>query len=366
MIDAVARNVRRLRILQGRKQEELADKAGISRNAYRAIETGAAEPRVSNLQKIADALEVSLMDLVREVPELKTLRFRSHKTMSAQQRAERDDVVTRIALWLKDFNELEQMLGVRRPSPIGGAVMTKRKPRQVAGEIRSKLTISPDCPVSDICDVLEDVGIKLFLAPIKSRVFFGLSVGANDEGPAIAINTRMDIPVERRIFSTAHEFGHLLMHQASYDGSVREEIHNDPEEKEADAFAGHFLMPQKAFEKKWDEYSGLHFVDRVIKVKRHFQVSYKTVLFRLIETGGANKSIWQIFQQHYQIRFGKPLSQKTEPFPLAEPDFEEDRLDLLVRQALEKELISISRAAEILGISLENMRNRINSWSLTH
>lgn len=375
MTDYIARNVRRLRALKGFNQGELAHKAGISRNAYRAIETGAAEPRVNNLQKIADALIVSIMDLVREVPELKSLRFRSRKTMTAQQRAEGEDVATRVALWLKDFDELEKALGQERELKLRSLMGKSADPKQMAQEARRLLGIDRDAPIADICDVIEEAGIKLYLIPVNSPVFFGLSVGVADNGPAIAVNVREDIPVERRIFSAAHELGHLLLHPNSYDGDIRDEEQDEPEEKEADVFAGHFLMPQEAFEAKWEEYRGLHFFDRVMKVKRYFQVSYRTVFRRLSDMGQLDKAVWPQFHLFYQMRFGKRLSAKDEPFPLElalgpepyssrDPDFEEDRLALLVRQALEKNLISVSRAAEILGVSLEDMRNRINSWSL--
>ena len=109
---SIAQNVRRYRALKGLNQGEAAELAGISRNAYRAIETGASEPRSANLERIAKALDVSVMSLLTEVPVLHSLRFRSLKTLTAQQRALRQELVTRFALWLKDYNELEALLEV--------------------------------------------------------------------------------------------------------------------------------------------------------------------------------------------------------------------------------------------------------------
>ncbi|MFH0907470.1 MAG: XRE family transcriptional regulator [bacterium] len=376
MTDHIASNVRRLRALKGMNQDEVAQKAGISRNAYRAIETGASEPRVGNLQRIADALDVSIIQLMQEVPKLETLRFRSRKTMTAQQRAERDTVVTEVGYWLKDFCELEDQLGKKPSASLCDLPGKATDPQQMAKMARDRLTKDVSCPIADICDVLEDAGIKLYLTPSKSIAFFGLSVNKADGGPAIAVNTRDDIPVERRIFSAAHELGHLLLHTDSYDGNVRDEEDSEPEEKQADAFAGYFLMPSDAFVLKWSEYKGLHLFDRVLKVKRYFQVSYKTVLRRLIAMGVAEPSIWAQFYKYYAMRFGKKLAGKQEPlsiekdlgpepYPLLDPDFYEDRLSGLVQEALEKNIISLDRAAEILDISLEDMRNRAESWSLT-
>ena len=66
------------------------------------------------------------------------------------------------------------------------------------------------------------------------------------------------------------------------------------QEVEANVFASHFLMPNAAFESEWADAYGLPFINQVLKVKRIFQVSYKTVLYRLYESLG--KSIWGKFQ----------------------------------------------------------------------
>ncbi|MBE7558432.1 hypothetical protein HS125_05615 [bacterium] len=44
----------------------------------------------------------------------------------------------------------------------------------------------------------------------------------------------------------------------------------------------------------------------------------------------------------------------------------EDRFSLLVRKALEANVITLSRAAHMLGIPLLEMRERTASWSLAH
>ena len=42
----------------------------------------------------------------------------------------------------------------------------------------------------------------------------------------------------------------------------------------------------------------------------------------------------------------------------------EDRLGSLVRDALDHELITISRAAEILDVHIAEMRERMKSWEV--
>jgi len=51
-----------------------------------------------------------------------------------------------------------------------------------------------------------------------------------------------------------------------------------------------------------------------------------------------------------------------EPDRLTPHEFNGDRLRLLVREAIEKELITIGRGAEILGMDLLEMRKLVASW----
>lgn len=381
-MNELAINLMRLRKLNGLTQQAVAEAAGISRVAYRNLEKGDAAPRESTLQALAAALRCSVMDLLTPVPQLKSLRFRANKQMSEQERAQSDLLVAHSANWLNDFNELEDLLGENRENRLK-PVRKGTAPEKAAQIAREQLLgekSNCDC-MPDLCELLENANIKLFLFDFKLTNLFGLSIGDKDGGPAIAIHTGKNISVERQIFSLAHELGHLLMHKDSY-GKNSEEL-TDEQEAEADRFAAAFLMPREQFIAEWKENRGLHWVDAVLKTKRHFKVSYQAVLRQLIEMGKAeHPTVYKKFRADYQERYGKKLEWNEEPpatpvpqaslpaRPADEPrrldplDLMEDRLATLVRDALDKELITVSRAAEILDVSIEEIRGRMKSWEV--
>lgn len=355
----LAKNVRRLRAAKRLSQRVLADSAGLSLPAIKNLEIAKSEPRMRTLQAIAMALDVKLHELFQAVRELKTVRFRSAKRMQ-----NRENVMAEVVRWLDDFNFLEKILHQQIPfrlKPIRALCSRDQLP-EAAALCREELGLKPTEPIHDICGLLEYAGVKVFPLAMASDSFFGLSVGDEDGGPAVIVNVWERISVERRIFSAAHELGHLMLHPDAYDVEKVEE--NKEEEHEADRFAGHFLMPNEGFRKEWNEASGLHFVDRVFKVKRIFRVSYKAVLSRLIENGEADKSIWMKFNMAYQKRYNRKLTFKeepmcidtTEPFGMQRFDFYEDRFRRLAREAVEKDKISLSRGAEILRIGIEEMQ----------
>lgn len=379
--EAIATNLRRLRLAQGLTQEQAAESAGISKGAYRNIEGRKSVPRVDTLHRLAEALEVPIQDLVTPAPELRRVRFRSFKKLRT-----RAEILVAVGRWLADFNGLEELLGARVPYALAagkGAAAHRRagvSPQRAAAQARERMRLDPGEPVRDICGLLEARGIKVYPYTVASDAFFGLSVAAPDGGPAIVVNTWDRISVERWIFTAAHELGHLLLHLDDYDVAQRDE--EKRQEKEANLFASYFLMPEEVFAKEWSETYGMAFVDRVLKVKRIFRVSYRTVLYRLSEALGI-PDLWRRFQLDYRQRTGKTLLKDDEPEALAadafrasfpehsragEPedlsplDFVEDRLSCLVRKAIEGEEISLARGAEILGLSLGDMRQLAGSW----
>jgi len=374
-------NLRRIRDDKGLSQTDVAERAGISRVAYRNIETGDAAPRASTLARIAEVLDVRISDLMAEVQPLQAVRFRDKGMTSREQ------LLVRVGRWLEGYSELEQLLKAHRDFPFGKALSGIRKQapgpiraREVAVAARRSVDLESGTLIRDICGLLEDNGVKVFPISLASEGFFGMSVAKADGGPAVVVNVWDRISVERWIFTAAHELGHLLLHLDAYNVEKRAE--DRVEEKEADMFASYFLMPSDVFESEWNEARGLSFVGRVLKLKRMFHVSYKTVLYRLSETSLGN-SVWGRFQGEYKAVHGRTLSVIDEPqgltagdfrSPMAESrsadepahlssyDFAEDRLRRLVRDGLEGNLITIGRGAEILGLRLTEMRKLVAGW----
>lgn len=364
-LNTLSQNTRRLRMAQRFSQRELAERSGISVPAIKNLENAKNEPRMNTVQAIARALQVPLQDLFVPVRELRTVRFRSSRRVQ-----NRENILADVSRWLDDFNYLENILDKRRPFVLKDVRKRCKRndPVKAAGLCRTRLGLRDSEPIHDICGLLEHAGIKVRPLATASDGFFGLSLGEEDGGPAVVVNIWDRISVERRIFSAAHELAHLMLHPDAYD--VHKSAEDDEEETEANLFAGHFLMPNEGFRKEWNEAAGLHWVDRVFKVKRIFRVSYKTILARLMEHGVADTTIWVNFNVAYQKRFSRKLPFKEEPQGIdpAEPfgmrhfDFYEDRFSRLTRQAVEEDKISLSRGAEILRVSIEEMQALSSSW----
>jgi Zn-dependent peptidase ImmA (M78 family)/transcriptional regulator with XRE-family HTH domain len=376
-LSILSANLKRFRAAKARTQNEIAEAAGLSLTGYRNIEDGASAPRVDSLMRVAAVLGVRLEALFVAPKELKAVRFRRDERMSS-----RDDILHHVGRWLASYNDLEDLLAERKPLLLGRALddlpvklKGMERARRLAPAVRKQMGLRDDELIRDIAGLLEHHGIKFL--PIRYAVegFFGLSVGAESGGPAVVINVWERIPVERRIFTAAHELGHLLLHPEDFD--VDETAEKSPKEREADEFGSHFLMPDETFSKEWADACGLSYVQRVLKVKAIFRVSWQAVVYRYQRTRpeAEREDLWLKFYRDFEAELGKPL-RKTEEPPSAggsslsaeEPEqvsafgLRQDRLERLVRQALDAEKITLSRAAEILDLKLADMRKLASSW----
>jgi len=374
----IAGNLLRLRKAKKMSQLQVAETAGISRVGYRKIENRETKPRVDTLKAIAGALSVNIRDLVSPVKELSHVRFRSQKTFN-----NREQILAEIGEKLENYSELESLLNLQIDNKLAKIKLLsggKKNPQEVADQVRKQFKLAPDEPIVNICGLLEANGVKIISVRRTSDNFFGLSVSALDGGPAVIVNTWERIPVERWIFTAVHELGHLILHLPAYD--VCEIDENPKEENEANLFASHFLMPQGVFLREWLNTYGLPFADRILKIKRIFKVSYKTVLYRLAEDN-TQTNVWKLFHNSYRLQYNKSLSSKEEPAALEaveyskilsegkkaqEPDdlspldFQCERLWLLVRKGIETGKITISKGAEVLVLPLSKMRELTQSW----
>ena len=382
---ALSINLRRIRTAKGLSQVELADRAKLSRIGYRNIEGGESEPRAETLTALAQALEVSVGELLIPVRALTKVRFRAQKKLHS-----RDEVLANVARQLDHYGQLEELLDVPKNNALEKArkkvapLRGQGRVADAAREARAALGLNEEDSIRDLCGLLEDHGIKVLTPAVATDGFFGLSVGNEDGGPAVAVNTWERISVERWIFTAAHELGHLLLHLGAYEVEKADEDEN--EEKEADIFAAHFLMPDHLFKKELREAWGLSWYDRVFKLKRIFRVSYRTVLYRIASElpPDQKKNVWIRFNAEYKRNnggrslpgtiepeglppdafFRRPAEKGSEePERLDRHDFMQDRLARLVRDALESDAITLGKAAEILELDLEDMRELANSWA---
>ena len=368
-------NIQRYREAKGISIKEVAKNTKLLCKHYKNIEIGNAPLTNEVLYAISKVLKVAVPKLIYYDSKLQNVRFRSRGKLK-----DRKLIILETEHWINEYNYIEDQLEDYKSNPLEEIrkqiSVNQNTIAEVARLTREKFGLNVNEPIFNICGLLESNGIKVGEHKVKSNDFFGFSIYPEDSGPAIVINTWSQIPVERWIFTVAHELGHLVLHCTDFDVDLT--IEGKKHEKEANEFALEFLMPEASFKKVWREFCGLSFAERVVTVKRMFRVSYKTLLFRLATLIPDAGDVWTRFESDYKRINEKPELRKHELMGLAKnvfhasfPEFsiryEPENLSIadfmccrfvgLVRRALEEHKISLGRGAEILQISRQELRD---------
>ena len=211
----------------------------------------------------------------------------------------------------------------------------------VANKLRTLWGLGQD-PISDLSDVLELQGIKVFMIDEDAdNNFDGLAAVVNDYH-IIVISKNW--PGDRQRFTLAHELGHLIL-----DGKLANTV---DEEKASDRFAGAFLLPQVPLKKRLGEQRKSLEIAELALIKEEFGISMQAAFIRANQAKiidyEYSSSLWKLFK--------KEGWNETEPGKQY-PSEKIHRFKQLVLRALSEEYIGESKAAELLDMTVKKFHN---------
>ena len=173
--------------------------------------------------------------------------------------------------------------------------------------------------------------------------------------------------IERIIFSAAHELGHLVLHPFLFSDHTEKLPSSRDFEREANVFAGSFLVPSGELIRIWreDRLSRLPLFHALLLLKRVFHVSYWSLFYRVRALDLIDME-WPVFMMHTKSNMGvigKANIKDLEPEPLESKSlYRSTRFELLVRSAYIQDLIGISKVAELLNIPVEEAQGVTSQW----
>jgi len=328
------------------------------------ILNGKADPSFSTLDKLAKALGVSLEKLHADRPVLKSMRFRTNKSLTAREKAAKDTLPFTVFEKLNIYKNIEKYLPPHTTIDFSAYPST---PEEAARKLRQDLQVSSDAPVTSFCNKLASIGVKQFYFNFGLSKTFGISVNKEDGGPAIFVNTGT-ANVERWIFTIFHELGHIILQPESYDGKIQTEDEHSSEEAEANLFAAEFLLPSEVVREKVKGTKDFSFIRKVLEIKQEFSVSYKLVLMQYCRAyGRKEQDVMPKFQKmcgnyihHDFVNHYEPNALPKDRFKFEDPNFRD-----CVFGALKNKDMDIDVAANLLNESEDSIEKELEFFSAT-
>ena len=326
------------RIKQARKANNmslrnLAEKAEISAMAISKYERDLDTPSSGVLLRLAQALGVSIDFLFRpQTISVHLQAYRKHATLGVK---EHEAIQMRIQEWLERYLEVESFFPDERRavSLPAYSIQAIEQAEDAALALRENWNLGLD-PIENLTQVLEDQGIKVGL--VSRFEHFDACTFMADDIPVIVSKT--ELPGDRQRFNLGHELGHLIL-------DVEEGLDL---EYVCHRFVGAFLVPAQSVRFELGSRRTTLDMNELYMLKRKYGLSMQAWIFRARDLGIISENVHaRLFQ-----RFRANCWHRHEPGD-ALPSEKPQRMERLIYRALAEDLISRSRAQELLGEPLQ-------------
>jgi Zn-dependent peptidase ImmA (M78 family)/DNA-binding XRE family transcriptional regulator len=341
----IGERIKQARKAAGLSLRALADRAGITAMAISKYEVGKSTPSSRVLLDLSKALGVRTEYFFRPVNiELQEMKHRKHSRLPKKAL---DQIEGDVKEQLERFIELEQLLpngpvqAFKLPEHLPAQIATLDEVEAVARDLRTSWNLGVN-PIPVLTDMLEERGIKVFQSQAINDRFDGMAATV-DGIPVVVVGRGW--PGDRQRFTLAHELGHLVL-QGRLAPGVEEEA-------AANRFAGAFLAPADEVRKELGE-------KRVWLEPRELEVLKKTYGLSMQGWMHRAKDLGILPDVHYvEMRkfFSSRGWNKCEPGEQYAPE-RPQLFDQLVYRALGQDLISESKAAELLRMPLTEFQKQ--------
>jgi Zn-dependent peptidase ImmA (M78 family)/DNA-binding XRE family transcriptional regulator len=342
MLANFGKRLKSARKMAGLSMEALSERAGqaVTKQAISKYERGLMNPGSDALIALSRALGVKSDYFFRsQKVSLGKLEFRKKSKLS---RKEEESIKHRTLDFLERYLEIEDILDEKAAfkNPISDThVFSQKDIEKAAMDVRRKWKLG-EAPISNLMELLEDKGIRINEINTGEN-FHGISAWAGNI-PVIAVRAKDDLL--RKRFTISHELGHFLL-------KFQEKNAQKEREKLCHTFAGAFLLPENGIKDELGDRRTKIALWELKKLKGLYGISIQAIMAR------ANRL--NIISDYTYRNFC--ITVNTQGWKTDEPGQylgkeHANRFDQLVYHAAAEDVITFSRAAELLNLPLSEFR----------
>ncbi len=345
MVANFGERLKSARKMAGLSMEALAQKAGkvVTKQAISKYDKGQMGPGGDVLFALARALRVKPDYFFRPQKVIfSELEFRKKSKLS---RKEEESIKHKTLDFLERYSEIENILGekVRFKNPIPGTEIRDQDDiERAAKDLRKKWKLG-DAPISNLMKLLEDKGVRIYEIKTSDN-FHGISAYSGNM-PVIAVRVQDDLL--RKRFTISHELGHILLEFLEKEDHKREE-------KFCHDFAGAFLLPEFVIKDELGNYRSKIALWELKKLKGIYGISIQAIIARAHRLNIISDNTYR----NFWMTVNREGWKTKEPGEYLGKEHA-NRLDQLVYHAAAEDIITYSKAAELLNMPLSDFRRAV-------
>ncbi len=322
----------------------------VSKQAISKYEAAKMMPNSTVLAALATALDVEPDYFFRpftfDLNEFK-VSFRKKSDTTAK---DVNALKVRIQDEVERYLEVEEILGKEKATVLqtdGEQLSTPAQMQEQAMHLRDEWHLGYDA-IGNVQDVLEEHGIKVICTEAPSG-FDGVSGIVSDKAYIVVLNKNQN-HVERRRFTTMHELGHLL-----FDKRFSPTLTLREKEKLCDAFANEMLLPSIVVQSVFSPGEKIS-TSEVRQLQVVYGISFDAIMHKLHDMGIITDSKYKT----YCIRKNHDDAWKQFVEATYYQEGFSTKFETMVYAAAAKDLISTSKAANLLHSSISTVRKHLN------
>ena len=352
ILNVFSQRLRQARVLKKISMEQLASMIGnsVSKQAISKYETAKMMPNSTVLVALANALDVEPDYFFRpftfDLNEFK-VSFRKKSNTSAK---DVNALKVRIQDKVERYLEIEEILGKNNDTMLetdGELLSTPVQMQEQANRLRDEWHLGYDA-IGNVQDVLEEHGIKVICTEAPCS-FDGVSGIVNGKDYIVVLNKNQN-HVERRRFTTMHELGHLL-----FDKRFAPTLTLREREKLCDVFANEMLFPSMVVRRVFSTSEKISTFE-VRQLQMVYGISFDAIMHKLHDLGIINDSKYKT----YCIRKNHDDAWKQFVEATYYQEGFSTKFETMVYAAAAKDMISTSKAANLLHCSVSTVRKHLN------
>jgi len=326
------------RIKQARKAgnfslRKLADEIGVSAMAISKYERDQDVPSSGVLLRLSQALKVNVDFFFR--PSTVSVQLQAYRKHAVLGVKEQEVIQMRIQDWVERYLEVESLFPEEQ-HPANLPLYKVTSPDEIekaALKLRDHWNLGYD-PIENLVQLLEDRGIKVGI--ISGFEHFDACTFFADDDPVIV--TKSELSGDRQRFNLGHELGHLIL---NLQGDLKTE-------RAANRFAGAFLVPADTARFELGSNRTDLNINELFMLKHKYGLSMQAWIYRAKDLSIISENTARRLFRQFRVNDWY-RQEPRKPYPSETPM----RMERLIYRALAEDLISRSRAQELVGKPLQ-------------
>ena len=342
--------LREARLALRLNQTELARMVGVTRQSISAYELGTKTPEPNIMRALSESLEQPISFFTRrDLPTFGPSSANYYRKVGPDTKR-RNVACATYADWLAQtayafvpwVNYPETNIPAFDPVSTDGHAYSDDEIERAAEEVRNHFGLGLG-PISNVVRLLESKGVIMCRLKIPGERIDAFSFWRGER--SFVFLTSEKESAARSRFDVAHELGHLCLHRWVSAEDIEDTKVQKIVEREADRFAGAFLLPRKSFPNEVYSPRLMGFID----LKRRWKVSIQAMIYRCKDL--------RVFDEQQVVNLYKQISRKNwrtqEPLdgenglPFEDPLL----LSKVAKMVLEAKLVSADELRQKLGFS---------------